>query len=71
MNPVFERLMSLTGKNEIPQNFLVLVKVKVSENIPVNVSYVTALTQSSGNDPVRSDHVPDNSKLSVAESVNR
>src|SRR5258708_5239347 len=71
MNPVFERLRSLTGKNEIPQNFLVLVKVKVSENIPVDVSYVTALTRSAGNEPVRSDNVPDNSKLSVAQSLSR
>jgi hypothetical protein len=71
MNPVFEKLRSLAGKNEIPQNFLVLVKVKVSENIPVNVSYVTALTHSAGNEPVKSDSVPDNSKLSVAESRNR
>jgi hypothetical protein len=71
MNPVFEKLRSLAGKNEIPQNFLVLVKVKVSENIPVNVSYVTALTHSAGNEPVKSDSVPDNSKLSVAEGRNR
>ena len=66
MNPVFERLRSLTGKNEIPQNFLVLVKVKVSENIPVDVSYVTALTHAAGNEPVKSDNVQDDSKLSVA-----
>jgi hypothetical protein len=71
MNPVFERLRSLSGKNEIPQNFLILVKVKVSENIPVDVSYVTALTRSAGNEPVRSDNVLDNSKLSVAQSLNR
>jgi hypothetical protein len=71
MNPVFERLRSLTGKNEIPQDFLILVKVKVSENIPVDVSYITALTRSAGNEPVRSDNVLDNSKLSVAQSLNR
>ena len=71
MNPVFEKLRSLTGKNEIPQNFLILVKVKVSENIPVDVSYVTALTRSAGNEPVRSDNVQDNSKLSVAKTLNR
>jgi hypothetical protein len=71
MNPVFEKLRSLTGKSEIPQSFLVLVKVKVSENIPVNVSYVTALTHSAGNEPVSSDNVPNNSKLSVAESLTR
>jgi hypothetical protein len=71
MHPVFEKLKSLAGKNEIPQNFLVLVKVKVSENIPVDVSYVTALTHSPGNEPVKSDSVPDNSKLSSAKSVNR
>jgi hypothetical protein len=71
MNPVFERLRSLTGKNEIPQNFLVLVKVKVSENIPVDVSYVTALTSSAGKEPVRSDNIPDSSRPSVAESLSR
>jgi hypothetical protein len=71
MNPVFEKLRSLTGKNELPQNFLILVKVMVSENIPVDVSYVTALTRSAGNEPVRADNIQDNSKLSVAKSLNR
>ena len=71
MNPVFEKMRSLAGKNEIPQNFLVLVKVKVSENIPVDISYVSALTHSAGNEPVKSDNIPDNSKLSVAKSLNR
>jgi hypothetical protein len=70
MNLVFEKLRSLTGKRQLPQNFLVLVKVKVSENIPVDVSYVTALAHSSANEPVRSDNIQ-NSKLPVAESVNR
>src|SRR3982074_3535013 len=71
MNPVFEKLRSLTGTNEIPQNFLVLVKVKISENIPVDVSYVTALASSAAKEPVRSDYLPDNSSPSVAESLSR
>ncbi len=71
MNPVFQKLRSLSGKNEIPQNFLVLVKVKISENIPVDVSYVAALTNSAGNEPVKADTIPDKSKLSVADSRNR
>jgi hypothetical protein len=41
MTSVVEKLRSLGGKRVVPPDFMVLVKINVSENIPIKTSYVT------------------------------
>jgi hypothetical protein len=68
MNPVFEKLRSLNG--EIPRNFLVLLKIKVRENIPVDTSFVLSLVDPSGNRPVRPVSMQDNTASTMLQRKN-
>lgn len=41
MTVAAEKLQSLSGKRSVAPDFMVLVRIEVSENIPIKVSYVT------------------------------
>lgn len=41
MNPIFQKLRATTKTGSLPRNFVVLLKIDISEDIPVAVSFVT------------------------------
>lgn len=70
MNPVFEKLKSLNGGKELPRSFLVLLKIKVRENIPVDTSFVLSLVDPSGNRPVKPVSVQDSTASTMLQRKN-